>query len=284
MKKNDNEFGEGYRKYVERVGKAPLLTREQEIELFILYKERAGEEKLLAKHKLMTHNLRLVLHWALKYKDNDLCLPIDDLIQEGCIGLNRAVEKFDLDRGVKFSTYASLWIKQAIGKAIEAKSRLIRLPVYQYQFIRRFYRERHQRPELTIQSFALECGVSESYSEAAFTASHGCTSLNTPAREAEVETEIIELLGSPSDVEAMVAQKILNEDCEILLKNIKPHWAQILRLRFGLATGTPQSLQEISKQVHLSRERVNQIIKLAINEIKEKIDEDESRCRSLRAN
>ncbi len=255
--------------YLRDASKVPLLTREEEIQLAERIKR--GDER--AKEKMALANLKLVVSIAKRYTGYGL--PLLDLVQEGNIGLMRAVEKFDHTKGYKFSTYATWWIRQAIVRALATQSRLIRLPenilelIQQINRVEEEYLSDHGRPpsegELAERLSITPERVRE-VKELAFTS---VTSLETPVGEGEEETlgDFISDEGTPSPA-AEAAQDLLSDELEHFLKGLPERERRILELRYGLQDGKPRTLKEIGEILGISRERVRQIAEESLDQLK----------------
>ncbi|HYN87939.1 MAG TPA: RNA polymerase sigma factor [Ardenticatenaceae bacterium] len=272
--------------YLREVGSVPLLTGEQEVELARQYDEgRQAEKRLgegtyrtdaeretlerevrrgnLARDHLTKANSRLVVSIAKKYMGQGV--HVLDLIQEGNLGLMRAVEKFDYKRGYKFSTYATWWIRQAITRAIADQGRTIRVPVHMSDRIRKLYRvsrELEQRlgREPTPKEIAKEMDLTPQKVRWMLRISRRPLSLEKPVGE-EGDSELgsfIEDEDSPPPAE-LAASTLLRQELERALNTIDPREARILRLRFGLIDGRAHTLEELGQKFGLTRERIRQI-------------------------
>ncbi|WP_304454127.1 RNA polymerase sigma factor RpoD [Nocardiopsis sp. YSL2] len=269
------------RLYLREIGRVPLLTAEQEVELAKaieagLYAQRRDataecraeelaalvEEGTLAKRRLIESNLRLVVSIAKRYMGRGLLFL--DLIQEGNLGLIRAVEKFDYTRGFKFSTYATWWIRQAITRAIADQARTIRIPVHMVETINKLVRVRHQLH----QQLGREPSTEEISSAAGFGGrrvleiqriAREPVSLQAPIGEEESDFgDFIEDSDAVVPVEA-AAFNLLQEHLRDLLGDLSDREQRIIRLRFGMADGHPRTLEEVGREFGVTRERIRQI-------------------------
>ncbi|TSC72673.1 MAG: RNA polymerase primary sigma factor [Parcubacteria group bacterium Gr01-1014_38] len=260
--------------YLREIGERKLLTADEEKELAV--RLRQGDEE--ARQKLIEANLRLVVHVAKRYArrgDPELFL---DLIQEGNLGLFRAVERFDPTMGTRFSTYATYWIRQAIQRAL-TKSRTIRIPEHVLEDISRMRKTRHRlTQELgrqpTFAELAAELELSEGELLKLEEAALETISLEKPIRSGE-EGEEAELgavladLDSPQP-EFIANQRILRRQVREIVDELPPRDRTIVTLRFGLTTGVPKTLAEVAKDFGISRERVRQIQERALERIRAK--------------
>jgi RNA polymerase primary sigma factor len=245
--------------YLRSIGRIRLLTAVEEIEL--ARRIQIGDD--LAKKKLVQANLRLVVSVAKKYQGRGL--PLLDLIQEGNLGLIRAAEKFDAERGYKFSTYATWWIRQGITRAIADKSRTIRVPVHMVETInnlrkvtRKLSQELDRRP--TLEDLAKGLGVSVEKVRDILAANRSPLSLDTPYGE-EDDNSLSEVVedenhSSPEDT---TAQSLMSADIRGVLSMLTAREREIIVLRFGLNDGKPRTLEQVGKLVGITRERTRQI-------------------------
>jgi len=280
--------------YLKQMGQVPLLTGPEEVMLArqieegdrarirlrdknLTPEERCQEQCLTAvgeqaRVKLVEANTRLVVSVAKKYIGQGV--PFLDLIQEGNIGLMKAVEKFDYHRGYKFSTYATWWIRQGITRALAQQSRLIRLPVHAGDQIRRIYRiaeqleqETGRRP--TPEEIAAQTGLNPTKVERLLRISRYPVSLERPVGD-DGDTEFgdfIEDDESPPPTE-VAYQQLLRETLEEVMTALSPREARILRLRFGLRDGRAHTLEEVGEKFGLTRERIRQIEHQALDRLR----------------
>ena len=247
------------RMYLREIGKIPLLTYEQEIELAkgVL----AGDED--AKKKLAESNLRLVVSIAKKYVGRGMLFL--DLIQEGNMGLIKAVEKFDYTKGYKFSTYATWWIRQAITRAIADQARTIRIPVHMVETINKLIRtSRHLLQQLgrepTPEEIAKEMEIPVEKVVEIQKIAQDPVSLETPIGEEDDSHlgDFIQDDDSPAPQDS-VAYTLLKEQLEEVMSTLTPREAKVLKLRFGLEDGKARTLEEVGKEFKVTRERIRQI-------------------------
>ena len=254
--------------YLKDIGKVPLLSADDEIEL--ARKMMDGDEE--SKQRLSEANLRLVVSIAKRYVGRGM--QFLDLIQEGNLGLMKAVEKFDYQKGFKFSTYATWWIRQAITRAIADQARTIRIPVHMVETINKQVRvSRLLLQELgrepTPEEIAKEMGISESRVMEIQKIAQDPVSLETPIGEEEdshlgdfIEDE---QATAPTDV---VAFSMLREQLIGVLDTLTPREEKVLRLRYGIDDGRPRTLEEVGKEFNVTRERIRQIEAKALRKLR----------------
>ena len=289
--------------YLKQMGQVPLLSQPQEVELARQIEEagkararlkdrsipREERTRLMeaiatgeqARTKVVEANTRLVVSVAKKYMGQGV--PFLDLIQEGNIGLMKAVEKFDYHRGYKFSTYATWWIRQGITRALAQQSRLIRLPVHAGDQIRKIYRtsemlEQESGRQPTPEEIAKETGLKPTKVEQLLHISRYPISLERPVGD-DGDTEFGDFVEDdeslpPTDV---AYQQLLRETLEGVLGALSPREARILRLRFGLRDGRAHTLEEVGQKFGLTRERIRQIEHQALGRLRHP-----HRCKQLR--
>jgi RNA polymerase primary sigma factor len=270
----DASLGEGIsiddpvRMYLKEIGKVPLLSATEEIEL--AKRMADGDEE--AKQKLAEANLRLVVSVAKRYVGRGMLFL--DLIQEGNLGLIKAVEKFDYRKGYKFSTYATWWIRQAITRAIADQARTIRIPVHMVETINKLIRVNRQllqeygrepRPD----EIAAEMGISEEKVREIIKVAQEPVSLETPIGEEE-DSHLGDFIAddvtpAPADVAAFT---LLKEQLMEVLDSLTPREKKVLRLRFGLDDGKARTLEEVGKEFNVTRERIRQIEAKALRKLR----------------
>ncbi len=253
--------------YVRAIGDGPLLTPAEERELA----RRKDEGDEWAKKKLIESNLRLVMSITRNYTKAGV--PLLDLIQEGNLGLIRAVEKFDYKMGYKLSTYATWWIRQAVTRALADQGRTIRLPVHVADQVRRLMRARRQlaqklNREPTQEELAKESGFPEQRVQELLDLVEDPVSLETPVGDGEsMYADLIEDVNSdrPDDTTAVKLRR--KELAEALLR-LNPRMRRVLALRFGLDGEPPQTLEEVGEGLGITRERVRQLESRALRELR----------------
>jgi RNA polymerase primary sigma factor len=262
--------------YLKEIGKIKLLTTKEELEIAKRIQNNNEDE---ARKILIRSNLRLVVSIAKRY--NNRGLSFLDLIQEGNIGLMKAVDKYDYTKGYKFSTYATWWIRQAITRAIADQSRSIRLPVHVVEtlnkikkFSKMFMQENKRKP--TDEELASLCDLSVSKIQELTKTSHLPISLETPIGDEDgnslsdiVECEV------EKNPEERVLSDLLREDLEVVLQSFLNEREQmVLRLRFGLYDGMPRTLEEVGQVYNVTRERIRQIEAKALEKLRMQIQDN----------
>ncbi|HUC01964.1 MAG TPA: sigma-70 family RNA polymerase sigma factor [Candidatus Paceibacterota bacterium] len=257
--------------YLKEIGKTPLLSKDEERDL--AKRSEKGDEE--ARQKLMKANLRLVVSIAKRYVNRTPHLSILDLIQEGNIGLSRAVEKFDYRRGFKFSTYATWWIRQAITRALADQSRTVRIPVHMVETISKYTQVRRQliqelgRDPLA-EEIAAEMGIDVDKVRHIQKISQEVLSIETPIGDEEDSTlsDFIpdERNATPSQ---LTARAMLRDLIKEIMIDLTEREQQILKMRFGLDDGISHTLEEVGKAFGVTRERIRQIEAKALEKIRE---------------
>ena len=256
------------RMYLREIGRIPLLSYDEELEL--AKKVLEGDEE--AKQKLAESNLRLVVSIAKKYVGRGMLFL--DLIQEGNMGLIKAVEKFDYTKGYKFSTYATWWIRQAITRAIADQARTIRIPVHMVETINKLIRtSRHLLQQLgrepTPEEIAEEMEIPVEKVTEIQKIAQDPVSLETPIGEEDDSHlgDFIQDDESPAPQDA-AAYTLLREQLEEVMKTLTPREAKVLKLRFGLEDGKTRTLEEVGKEFNVTRERIRQIEAKALRKLR----------------
>ncbi len=255
------------RQYLREIGRIPLLNAAEEIEL--AKKAENGDKH--SKDRLTSANLRLVVSIAKKYVGRGMSLL--DLIEEGNIGLMRAVEKYDWRRGYKFSTYATWWIRQAITRAIADQARTIRIPVHMVETINRFNRtQRRLMQELgrepTPEEVADALGIDAAKAREIIKVSQEPTSLATKVGDEE-DSELGDFIEAPGlKPDEQATRELLKGHLDEVLDTLSPREKRVLQLRFGLEDGKQRTLEEVGKEFGVTRERIRQIEAKAIRKLK----------------
>jgi len=256
------------RMYLKEIGQYPLLTGEQEVEL--AKRIEKGEKK--AKDELAKSNLRLVVNIAKRYVGRGLTLL--DLIQEGNIGLMKAVEKFDYLKGYKFSTYGTWWIRQAITRAIADQARTIRIPVHMVETINKLVRVQRQLVqdlgrEPLPEEIAAEMGLELSKVQHVLKIAQETVSLEAPVGE-EADSTLADFIEDQERMtpEDSAAYQLLREDIAEILTTLSPREQKILRMRFGLEDGRAHTLEEVGAEFGVTRERIRQIEAKALSRLR----------------
>ncbi|MBQ8370253.1 MAG: RNA polymerase sigma factor RpoD [Clostridia bacterium] len=257
------------RMYLKEIGRIPLLSTEREMELAVrMYN---GDEE--AKNELVESNLRLVVSIAKRYVGKGMFFL--DLIQEGNLGLMKAVEKFDYTKGYKFSTYATWWIRQAISRAIADQSRTIRIPVHMVETIHKVSRSQRQLlqqfgREATTEEIAADIGMSPAKVREVMKISQDPVSLETPIGEAD-DSHLGDFIPDDENMspEEAASYQLLREQINEVLSTLTPREEKVIRLRFGLDDGVSKTLEEVGKEFDITRERIRQIEAKALRKIKQ---------------
>lgn len=273
---NVDQFSDdSVRLYLREIGKIPLLSNEEEVDL--AYRIVKGEKK--AKDKMVEANMRLVVSIAKRYSGRGL--DFLDLIQEGNTGLLRAVEKFDPDKGFKFSTYATWWIRQAITRAIADQARTIRIPVHMVETINKVLRATRKltnelNREPTVEEIAKEMGMEPEKVDYVMKIKQDIASLDaTVGRDGDDEDSVlgdfIEDEGRVSPEDAAAAQMLKEQIAEIL-SSLSEREQKVVKLRFGIGGGRPHTLEEVGAEFSVTRERIRQIEAKALSKLRKHKD------------
>lgn len=264
----DVNINDPVRMYLKEIGRISLLSAEQELDLS--KKAAAGDE--MAKNILAESNLRLVVSIAKRYVGRGLLFL--DLIQEGNIGLMKAVDKFDYDKGFKFSTYATWWIRQAITRALADQARTIRVPVHMVETINKMARIQRQltlelNREPSEEELAKKMGITVEKVREVIKISQDPVSLETPIGEEE-DSHLGDFVPDASSMtpEEYATNEILKEEIRAVLETLQEREQEVLELRFGLVDGTSHTLEEVGKRFNVTRERIRQIEAKALRKLR----------------
>jgi RNA polymerase primary sigma factor len=270
-----NRTSPAIRIYLKEIGEIPLLTRAEEIELA----RRVARGDDLARRHLIKANLRLVVKIAKKYEH--LGLSLLDLIAEGNIGLIKGVQRYDLSRGTKLSTYAAWWIKQAMMRALANQGKIIRIPVYMLEKVNNFNKEVDKlsqrlgrRPRKS--EIGEELGLTVKEIDYLSSVTQAPSSLDAKIDRDGI-SELADIIRNPAAIspDRAITMMDLKEDLMDLLSMITPREKKMLELRFGFKKGGKRTLESIGKEFGISRERVRQIINAAITRLREIIREQD---------
>jgi RNA polymerase primary sigma factor len=271
----DDASDDSVRLYLREIGKIPLLNAEEELAL--AHRVVAGEKK--AKDKMAEANMRLVVSIAKRYSGRGL--DFLDLIQEGNTGLLRAVEKFDPDKGFKFSTYATWWIRQAITRAIADQARTIRIPVHMVETINKLLRtQRRMTQELnrepTIEELGKELEMEPEKVEYVMKIKQDITSLDAGVgRDGDDEDSVLRDFIEDEDSatpEESAASQLLKEQVQSILSTLSDREQKIIKMRFGLENGKSHTLEEVGQEFAVTRERIRQIEAKALAKLRKHKD------------
>ena len=259
------------RMYLKEIGRVPLLSAERERQLAdIMAHSEDDDERQAAKDELVEANLRLVVSIAKRYVGKGMFFL--DLIQEGNLGLMKAVEKFDYTKGYKFSTYATWWIRQAVTRAIADQARTIRIPVHMVETIHKVSRYSRQMlqelgREATADEIGEKMGMSSEKVREIMKIAQDPVSLETPIGEESHLGDFIADDDTPTPVDA-AAQNILREVIERELHTLTPREEYVIKLRFGLYDGRTRTLEEVGQKFNITRERIRQIEAKALRKLR----------------
>jgi RNA polymerase primary sigma factor len=270
---DDDIADDSVRLYLREIGKIPLLSAEEELEL--AHRVSSGEK--LAKDKMAEANMRLVVSIAKRYVGRGLDLL--DLIQEGNTGLLRAVEKFDPNKGFKFSTYATWWIRQAITRAIADQARTIRIPVHMVETINKLLRTQRRltqklNREPTNEEIASEMEIEVDKVEHIMKIKQDISSLDASIRDDEDDSVLADFIEDEDTVtpEESATNQLLKEQVKDMLNALTEREQKIIKLRFGLEDGKSHTLEEVGQEFAVTRERIRQIEAKALAKLRKHRD------------
>lgn len=267
---------EALKTYLKEVRRTPLLTAKEEIELSRRIKK--GDER--ARKKMIQSNLRLVINIAKRYMY--LGIPLLDLIEEGNLGLMKAVDKFNPRKGFRFSTYAAWWIKQAITRSISEQGKLIRVPVYMNELIAKWKKTKEQLAHKLKRAphddeIAKKMKLSpEKRGQISFWLSTTTSSLDAPVGD-ESESDVMDLVENKTSVspDSDIERLLDKERVDNLMEMMTDREREVLDMRFGLADKHSHTLAEVAKKLGVSRERVRQIEEMALKKLRKFVEEQE---------
>ena len=257
--------------YLREIGRVPLLRADEEVAL--AKKIEKGDKA--AREKLTNANLRLVVSIAKKYVGRSPNLTLLDLIQEGNLGLFKAVEKFDYHKGYKFSTYATWWIRQAITRALADQARTIRIPVHMVETISKYTQTKRRLlqdlgREPLAEEIAAEMGLDIEKIRQIQKISQETVSLEAPIRDDDEDSTLGEFIEDEKTIlpSQVAARKLLQDQLRSILDELAPREQKILTMRFGLSDGITHTLEEVGKEFGVTRERIRQIEAKALEKIR----------------
>jgi len=269
---DDTIASDSVQMYLREIGKTPLLTRDEEKELA----KKIEKGDLEGRNKLIQANLRLVVSIAKRYVGRSSNLTLLDLIQEGNIGLARAVDKFDYRRGFKFSTYATWWIRQAITRALADQSRTIRIPVHMVETIskyaqikRRLFQDLGREP--LAEEIASEMGVDVEKVRHIIKISQDTIPFETPVGDEDEGSTLGDFIEDEKGITPVqsAALRLLGDQIKEIINDLQPREQKILRMRFGLDDGITHTLEEVGNEFGVTRERIRQIEFKALEKIRQ---------------
>lgn len=285
MSISNRSNGTSLNAYLKEICKTPLLTKKQETALFrrldMLRSARQQAEKQgrpravvqqiqveekRARDELVRRNLRLAASISKKYRNRGV--DTLDLIQEGSMGILRAIESFDWRRGVPFSSYAAMWIQQRMGLAVANQARTVRVPTYLQNWRRQIRRHQHSGDE-SIEALSSASGLTHDQVKRALDADNETVSLDAEAGDCGRPLHETMSDESRRRPDALAEEKMKREEIELALSDLDPRTARVVRLRYGLDDGGARSLREVGEEVGLSRERVRQLEVAAFNSIRQ---------------
>ena len=271
---NDNS---ALKLYLKEIGNVPLLTPKDEVEL--AWRIKDGDEWAL--NKLVESNLRFVVRIAKEY--TGLGLPLDDMINEGNMGLIKAAKKFDPEKGYKFISYAVWWIRQSILQAISDQVKMIRLPANKARALNKLERTFFRLTQKlgrnpTLDELALELELSSDKVDEIMKVAKDCISLDTPINDSG-DSQLMDLIADENSrtIEQSFKTRMMREDIQRLLFCLSAQEKEVIELRYGLASGEPLTLEDVGKHMRLTRERIRQIEHKAITRIRHNMGNSELR-------
>ena len=271
---SDETVHDSVQMYLREIGRVPLLKGTEEVDL--AKRIEKGDEA--ARQKLTQANLRLVVSIAKRYVGRSPNLTLLDLIQEGNIGLFRAVEKFDYKRGYKFSTYATWWIRQAITRALADQARTIRIPVHMVETISKYMQVKRRLlqdlgREPLDEELSAEMGMELDKIRQIRKISQDVVSLESPVGEDEEDSVLGEFIEDEKEISPaqQAARRLLKDHLGHIIKDLTPREQKILSLRFGLEDGITHTLEEVGREFGVTRERIRQIEAKALEKIRQHV-------------
>jgi RNA polymerase primary sigma factor len=267
-----NENGDSLQLYMQEIGKTPLLTREEEIKL--ASRVRRGDKR--ARERMINANLRLVV--KISYDYANFGMPLLDLINEGNIGLMKAVERFNPKKGAKLSTYAALWIRQSIRRALSNQSKTIRLPVHIVDKVHKLHRASIELTEKlgrepSDDELAERLGMAPAKVTQLRTYGVTPASLDAPIGDEDDSrfSDIVQDEGAMTPYE-LLRVKTMRQEIRQHLKHLTPREAEILTMRYGLDGKEPRTLDDVGKKFKVTRERIRQIQEIALGKLRRSVD------------